>query len=171
MSEVTPKTDLICEAGALVWGDGADPAEWVGGLVEWSTGSWGIVEGVYSDYARKPAPNKYFGIGNRELQVSECKPLLPRRPADPAEQKAAMIAAGWQDPQWADMWSIQLAKGDRWTEEIRGYWPGTPEAEQYPPYFTHSGVGGCDDPDILDKASNRLRALRVWLAQPAKEVA
>jgi hypothetical protein len=148
MSEVTPKTDLICEAGALV---------------EFA-GEWLVVASIAPN-GRRTTMTTGEAFDSKAFRV-----LLPRRPADPAEvlRCLAALPGAEQCPRWPEMRRILLGWCQRAPIEIRWYGDDWAKFEEYPPYLSAITV---DDPDILDKASNRLRALRSWLAQPAKEVA
>ena len=164
MSEVTPKPDLICEAGALAWGmPGVDPAQWIGGLVAWGTphGAWSVVEGFV-------APDRFIHSKGNVYAGHTC-PLLPPRPADPAEVLRCLAALPGAVADKVPAGHAVWIPFDFGQMLVLVHKDAEPLAAWYRPDENQS----CTADNYAARGRDHAKegALRVWLAQPATEVA
>jgi hypothetical protein len=165
MSEV--KTDLICEAGALVEYDTEGH-----GIV------WGIVEAYPSGEALRLTVNdKLLLSGGADWFAKYSTVLLPPRPADPAEALRCLAALpGAIPPSGYPFGSIEIQM------ETGKLWAGltshdAKSATIYCEWWfcdiddeSHQ-TGTADNYAARGRDHAKEGALRSWLAQPAKEVA
>ncbi len=157
-------------AQGLQWGVDADPAQWVGGLVEFF-GDWGILRPVGEP------PHKLLIFNGRYLTVEQIEdatvstPLLPpNRDLSPAEQWELLhrLSDMHDHEDCAVLRAIGLHIGCG--IGVQCAWNNTtPDAE---PVHIVAGWWPSDvpirDPAVLRTAANRLETLQAWLQQGAR---